>query len=310
MKILILGYSDIVKRKILPEINSSKDITKIDIASRTIKELENPKPVNKILIIILKRLKNQMLKLYIYHSQTIYILNIVYLHLNNKKNVVVDKPAILNINETDKIYDTAIQNKVFVSMSCVFNLHNCWVKFNNLIDGSKNNGVLYVDFTIPKLESDNIRLSKKLGGGAFNDMAIYASTAGLLFWNKNAKTVKIHRFDENGLNLGFTVNANYGNGKEMIGNFGFEKDYKNEVRFVDTGSSYKYSRVFSPPPDFQTTVDVEKDGNTKTINVGKDNTFRNYLNHITNNFKNKKLLSDEFLRYNLEYEKYITSYEK
>ena len=29
MKILILGYSDIVKRKILPEINSSKDITKL-----------------------------------------------------------------------------------------------------------------------------------------------------------------------------------------------------------------------------------------------------------------------------------------
>ena len=310
MKILILGYSDIVKRKILPEINSSKDITKIDIASRTIKELENPKPVNKIFNNYLEAIEKS-------DAEIVYISLPNNLHfeycisaLNNKKNVVVDKPAILNINETDKIYDTAIQNKVFVSMSCVFNLHNCWVKFNNLIDGSKNNGVLYVDFTIPKLESDNIRLSKKLGGGAFNDMAIYASTAGLLFWNKNAKTVKIHRFDENGLNLGFTVNANYGNGKEMIGNFGFEKDYKNEVRFVDTSSSYKYSRVFSPPPDFQTTVDVEKDGNTKTINVGKDNTFRNYLNHITNNFKNKKLLSDEFLRYNLEYEKYITSYEK
>ena len=310
MKILILGYSDIVKRKILPEINSSKDITKIDIASRTIKELENPKPVNKIFNNYLETIEKS-------DAEIVYISLPNNLHfeycisaLNNKKNVVVDKPAILNINETDKIYDTAIQNKVFVSMSCVFNLHNCWVKFNNLIDGSKNNGVLYVDFTIPKLESDNIRLSKKLGGGAFNDMAIYASTAGLLFWNKNAKTVKIHRFDENGLNLGFTVNANYGNGKEMIGNFGFEKDYKNEVRFVDTSSSYKYSRVFSPPPDFQTTVDVEKDGNTKTINVGKDNTFRNYLNHITNNFKNKKLLSDEFLRYNLEYEKYITSYEK
>ena len=310
MKILILGYSDIVKRKILPEINSSKDITKIDIASRTIKELENPKPVNKIFNNYLEAIEKS-------DAEIVYISLPNNLHfeycisaLNNKKNVIVDKPAILNINETDKIYDTAIQNKVFVSMSCVFNLHNCWVKFNNLIDGSKSNGVLYVDFTIPKLESDNIRLSKKLGGGAFNDMAIYASTAGLLFWNKNAETVKIHRFDENGLNLGFTVNANYGNGKEMIGNFSFEKDYKNEVRFVDADSSYKYSRVFSPPPDFQTTVDVEENGNIKTINVGKDNTFRNYLNHISNNFNNKKLLSDEFLRYNLEYEKYITSYEK
>ena len=218
MKILILGYSDIVKRKILPEINSSKDITKIDIASRTIKELENPKPVNKIFNNYLEAIEKS-------DAEIVYISLPNNLHfeycisaLNNKKNVVVDKPAILNINETDKIYDTAIQNKVFVSMSCVFNLHNCWVKFNNLIDGSKSNGVLYVDFTIPKLESDNIRLSKKLGGGAFNDMAIYASTAGLLFWNKNAKTVKIQRFDENGLNLGFTVNANYGNGKEMIGN--------------------------------------------------------------------------------------------
>ena len=310
MKILILGYSDIVRRKILPEVNSSKDISKIDIASRTIKELENPKPVNKIFNNYLEAIEKS-------DAEIVYISLPNNLHfeycisaLNNKKNVIVDKPAILNINETDKIYDTAIQNKVFVSMSCVFNLHNCWVKFNNLIDGSKSNGVLYVDFTIPKLESDNIRLSKKLGGGAFNDMAIYASTAGLLFWNKNAETVKIHRFDENGLNLGFTVNANYGNGKEMIGNFSFEKDYKNEVRFVDADSSYKYSRVFSPPPDFQTTVDVEENGNIKTINVGKDNTFRNYLNHISNNFNNKKLLSDEFLRYNLEYEKYITSYEK
>jgi len=310
MKILILGYSDIVKRKLLPEINSSKDITKIDIASRTIKELENPKPVNKIFNNYLEAIEKS-------DAEIVYISLPNNLHfeycisaLNNKKNVVVDKPAILNINDTYKIYDAAIQNKVFVTMSCVFNLHNCWVKFNNLIDSSKSNGVLYVDFTIPKLESDNIRLSKKLGGGAFNDMAIYASTAGLLFWNKNAEKVKIHRFDENGLNKGFTVNANYGSGKEMIGNFGFEKDYKNEVRFVGADSSYKYSRVFSPPPDFQTTVYIEEVGNTKIINVGKDNTFRNYLNHITNNFKNKKLLRDEFLRYNLEYEKYITSYEK
>ena len=48
MKILILGYSDIVKRKILPEVNSSKDITKIDIASRTIKELENDVNIKSI----------------------------------------------------------------------------------------------------------------------------------------------------------------------------------------------------------------------------------------------------------------------
>lgn len=310
MKILILGYSDIVKRKILPEINLSKDFTKIEIASRTIKYLENPKPVNKIFNNYFEAIEKS-------DAEFVYISLPNNLHfeysisaLNNKKNVVVDKPAILNINETNKIYDAAIQNKVFVSMSCVFNLHKCWIKFNDLTNNSKKNGVLYLDFIIPKLKSENIRMSKKLGGGAFNDMAIYASTAGLLFWNKNAEKVEILKFNENGLNKGFTVKANYGNGMDMVGNFGFEKNYKNEIRFECADSSYKYSRVFSPPSDFQTEVVIEQNSNTKIINVGKDNTFRKYLNHITNNFKNKKLLSDEFLRYNLEYEKYITSYEK
>ena len=77
MKILILGYSDIVKRKILSEINSSKDITKIDIASRTIKELENI----KVLSNIQKDKKNKAFASLIDFMVVLYLLLFIFLFL-------------------------------------------------------------------------------------------------------------------------------------------------------------------------------------------------------------------------------------
>ena len=309
MKVLILGYSDIVKRKILPAINLTKDIDKIEVASRSIKNLENPKPVSKIYSTYKEAIEKS-------DAEIVYISLPNNLHfeycmsaLNSKKNVIVDKPAILNLGETYKIYQVAIENNVFVSMSCVFNYHNCWKKFNSLTNNLKNNGVLYLDFTIPKLKSDNIRMSNELAGGAFNDMAIYASTAGLLFWNRSAEKIKIEKLDKKGLNITFKVSTNYGDRKEMVGNFSFDKPYKNEIKFKNNNSIYQYNRVFSPPQDYETKIQISKNNKSEYIDVGKDNTFKNYLDHVTMNFKNKNILRDEFLRYNLEYEKFLKSYE-
>ena len=60
----------------------------------------------------------------------------------------------------------------------------------------KNNefGVLTANFTIPKPSKNNIRMSRSLGGGALNDLGIYASTSGYLFWEEKLKNIKISEY--------------------------------------------------------------------------------------------------------------------
>ena len=76
-------------------------------------------------------------------------------------------------------------------------------------------------------------MSRSLGGGALNDLGIYASTSGYLFWEEKLKNIKISEYKKNNLNMGFTVLANYGNGKDFIGNFGFDKVYMNNVKYFE-----------------------------------------------------------------------------
>ena len=67
-------------------------------------------------------------------------------------------------------------------------------------------------------------MSKRLDGGAFHDMAIYASSAGYLFW-KPLQKLSLFKSSENGLVTGFNILINYGRGKEFVGRFGFNRTY-------------------------------------------------------------------------------------
>jgi len=204
------------------------------------------------------------------------------------------------------LYELAKNRNLAITMSCVFNYHKCWKKFKTISLKNNDNGVLSVNFTIPKLEKSNIRMSNKLGGGALNDMAIYSSNVGYLFWDKKVKNLEINKHTRNNLILGFTVMANYGNGNDLIGNFGFEKNYKNNVTYLGENFDTSYDRVFSPPADFDTKITKNKNGNFTDYLIGKDDVFKNYLNYVFKNIKNNKnILRNEFLAINKEYENYL-----
>ena len=100
--------------------------------------------------------------------------------------------------------------------------------------------------------------------------------------------------------------ATYGDGKELIGSFGFNKIYKNQVEYHGSMFSTKYERVFSPPPDLDTYITKETNKTSKEYKVGYDDSFTNYLNYVTKKLKNEKqTLNKEFFKQNYEYEKFL-----
>lgn len=309
MKVLILGYSDLVKRKVLPAIANIKEIESVDIATRTGKVKDFIKLEN-VYSDYTKGLNNS-------NAEIVYISLPNSLHykfsklsIENQKNVIVDKPAVLNKNEFFSLNELLSSNKLFISMSCVFNFHKAWLMFKKHSLSSGTKGTLISEFTIPKLENKNIRMSKKLKGGALNDMGIYATTVGFLFWDKPVKSIKLKTYQKNSLIEGFTLLANYGRGQNLIGNFGFNQIYTNKITFSGNGIKTEYDRVFSQTPDYGSKIYKTTNSEEKVINVGRDDAFLKYLKYVVGNAKvNKKLLNLDFKKSNLEYLKLLDEYE-
>jgi NDP-hexose-3-ketoreductase len=304
MQILILGYSDIVRRRVIPSLLKLSDITSVEIASKS---------TNLFKEIIENKYDDYDQAIKSSNAELVYISlpnNLHYrfskLALLNNKNVIVDKPAITNKNQLSPLIKLSFEKNLAISMSSVFNHHKCWNKFKKISLNENDQGTLSISFTIPKLNKENIRMSKKLHGGAINDMAIYASNIGQLFWEKNLEKLTIYKQENNDLVVGFNLIASYGKNKEMIGTFGFEKLYKNEVNYFGNNFNTCYERVFSPPPDFKTKIIKETNNKKNIIEVGNDDTFLNYFRYVLENIKNDKhKLTEEFIIQNKEYLKYI-----
>ena len=302
-KILILGYSDISERRIIPALNKLDEISSIEIATKS----KKVKPIEKI-----EKTYNSYEKA-IENSDC----DIVYISLPNSlhfdygkksllkdKNIIIDKPAVLNESELKDLNNVAKKNSLFISQSCVFQYHKAWNEFKKYTK-QYTKGILTATFLIPELDSKNFRMSKKLGGGSINDMGIYASESGRNFWGNSAKSLSITDVSKpnNIVNIGFTGKANYGDGKEAIFEFGFNREYKNNITFASDEFLISYGRAFSPPEDFKTCLTIKNKGLEKSIEIGVDDTFNNYLKDVYVKYKKNDIdtINREFHESTMEF---------
>jgi len=303
LNILILGYSDLAQRKLIPTINSLDIFSSYEVASKS-KNVEKSKKLTNVYKNYIKAIKSTTAKTVYVSLPNSFHFEVSRIALENNKNVIVDKPAVKNIDELDHLLELANQNHLFISMSSVFNFHKGWNYFKKMSNpNTSKSEVLIAEFTIPSLNNSNIRLSTKLGGGAIKDMGVYASSIGYLFWENSVKKSNVEITKFNRLNTGFTLMLNYGSGKTMIGNFGFDQSYKNKVVFSNSNNvRTEYQRVFSQPVDYKSEIiKYVKDKKSREM-VGKDNSFANYFNYVyEKGNSNKLLLNREFKEINLEF---------
>ncbi len=301
--ILILGYSDISQRRVIPALNKINEISSIEIATKS-REVPSLGKIEKTFNSYEEAIEKS-------DSSIVYISLPNSLHfeygkksLLENKNIIIDKPAVLNESEFEELNNLAKNNNLFISQSCVFQHHKAW---NNFKKYSKkyNKGILTATFLIPELNSNNFRMSKKLGGGSINDMGIYASESGRNFWGNNAQSFSLVDISKpnNKVNIGFTGNANYGDGREFFFEFGFNREYKNNITFVSDEFLISYERVFSPPEEFKTYLKIKNGEKEENIEIGSDDTFSNYLKDVYVKYKNNEIdnINSEFQESTMEF---------
>ena len=283
MKVLILGYSNIVRRRILSVFKEKK--IELFIASKSHKnQIQGVKRQFKSYEIAIKKCRPNLVYISLPNSKHFYWAK---KSLNNKCNTIVDKPITVNRKQLDELITLSKKNKKLLVESTFFNYH---LQMKKIIKIHKHDKFkkIFSKFIIPKPNKKSLLMSKKFQGGVLMDMGPYISALPRLFNLKKLvrKKIEIKKNKEN-LIMSIKFSFNFKEGK-YYGVFKFGGKYKNQIKISNKYNTSIIERVFSPPDDENLNLKLVIKKRKKNIKMKKDNCFRNFFVEILKNIKDNK----------------------
>ena len=123
--------------------------------------------------------------------------------LKNNKNVLVEKPAITDLNEYKKIESIANENNVFFMEAFMYRFHNQFSELQTIINRADFGSTKFAqfDFGFPHLNENNFRYSRELKGGALFDAGAYPLSCPKELFSKKPKLIGAKIFQETGFNV-------------------------------------------------------------------------------------------------------------
>lgn len=295
MKILIIGYSSLVRRRILPYLNEIPDIDSIDIAKY---HLQKDETVNDLRIPF--RIFNSYEEAIEKSDAGIaYISTTNQAHdlwakkaLERRMHVIVDKPAFSSLNQTLDLVKLSEKKDLGLAEATVYSYHSQLIEaLKTLAEYDLKPTDLTINFAFPELGKENFRYRKSLGGGALNDLGPYLVSAGRIFFNDlpehsvcQLNSFSNYNYPDN-VESSFSALLKYSNGRSLVGQFSFNSEYINRIYVSGTNFSLEINRAFTPPCDVNNEVIFRMNNKSMILQSGLSNSFVNFLNDFISAIK-------------------------
>ena len=299
----ILGYGRISKvfEESFKDISSSKLLA---IASNS-KIIEN-------------KLKNNTVQLYSSYTKllenknidSVYIANINNLHkdtiikaANYKKNILVEKPAFLNINDFDECIRLIKKNNIFFMEAIMYLHHPMTSKIAEIILNGEIGNIINVrakmgfnvnktllGFFRKKNDTSERLLNKNFAGGAINDLGCYpVSTVNFLSKLTNNKSLEIKNikaksfFSSTKVDTVSCADIVFNNGFYSEFNVAITKNFKNILEIVGEKGVLKILNPWTPNKEYK--INIKKNLFTsKTYNFScKKSLYAYQIDDVTEN---------------------------
>jgi predicted dehydrogenase len=254
MRLLILGQSSIAERRVIPAAVTVAAIEQISIASRSRPRPKDWPKAGRFFTDYETALRES-------DADVVYLSlpNALHEHwvmagLAAGKHVIVDKPAMITLQASERAVREARRVNRAVAEATVFGYHPQFEVLTGFV--SEHGPLTCVDaqFIIPPLPIGNFRNHRELGGGCLLDMGPYAAAVMRILGGgapSDLTALAGGRHPETGVDMGFSVQARLANGGIFSGHFSFEGEYQNRLLIVVRSGSVIMERVFSPPADHQ-----------------------------------------------------------
>ena len=289
--IMFLGYSNLVKGRILP-ILAKAGFTEVTIAKYVGQPWDDNYKKCGLPVTCYDSYEEGLAN---FKGDWVYVSTVNSTHVEYAKksleagfNTIVDKPATTTYDEALGLVDLARSKNLFLGESTVYLEHPQLTMIKDIF--SKNDDVpklLTVHFTMPPFKPDNFRYRKSLGGGAIMDTAPYAVSVSRYFFNAEPEQVfcVVNESKEDDLDIEYSLLMQYSDGRSMIGHFGFNTEYINQVFLMGNRTNVTVNRIFTIPDTMENELMVNHLNETSIVKTQAGNNFELYLAEVLQTIK-------------------------
>lgn len=284
MDILILGFSNIVKRRVLPALVDLGPEARIDIASmHGVDRAQLPATWKGDLYTdYATALKSSK-------APIVYISLINSLHeqwaesaLLEKKHVIIDKPALQSLAATQRLLTIASNLDVCLAEATVFNCHPQFDAILGMQNDTSRFSRVITAFSFPPFASSDFRNYPELGGGALLDLGPYAAATSRVFFSvaPGNFVCRINsRHPETNVETAFSILVDYPDGGSYAGHFGFDTEYINRLMAFGPGISVTLDRAYTTPPDLENRIDIRQANKSIITTASACDTFTRFFEY-------------------------------
>ena len=270
--ISIWSLSNHFQKKVFPSIKLNKKIKIVSILTNKDKKDFKFKNINLYNDKKKKFLNENFDYIYISSINSEHYKNCKYA-LENKKNVICEKPICLKKSQLNNLKKIADKNKKSFQEVIQYTHHPLFIKLKKIINDKIIGNILHVDssFKIPIDDKKNFRFIKKLGGGALNDVGFYPiSIMFTLFNSKKIKILNSNIIKQNNLDIAGDIKTQ--NEKKIIFNlsWSFKSSYKNNIKIYGENGFINVDFIFSKKIFQKGEINIFKDIK-KTIKIKESN---------------------------------------
>jgi predicted dehydrogenase len=201
--------------------------------------------------------------------------------LKKGKHVLAEKSLATDYISAMKIINEAESRQLLVMENYMFQYHNQHSFVQKLIKDGEIGDVHFFksSFGFPPRSKDDIRYSKKLGGGALLDAGGYVVKAAQLFLCPDLTLGGAFLRYDRQLDVDIYGGAILKNNKDQIAHVSFSFDNYYQCSYEIWGNKGKITadRAFTPPPNFAPTILLEKQYHKQEFAITPDNHFINIL---------------------------------
>lgn len=286
--ILFIGYSNLVKSRILP-ILVKAGFDAVSIAKYVGQEWDEDYKKCGLPVTCYDTYEDGLAN---FQGDLVYISTVNSAHaeyarmsLEKGLNTIVDKPATLSLQDAEDLVRLAKAKNVFLGESTVYLMHPQLSTIKDIyVSNSDEPKLLTVHFTMPPFSPNNFRYQKSLGGGAIMDTAPYAVSIGRYFFGckPDSVTCRISEQTKDGLDIEYSLLMEYPGGKTMIGHFGFNTEYINQVHLMGNRTNVLVNRIFTIPDNMENDLLVNHLNQSSHVKTPTGNNFELYLKDVIN----------------------------
>jgi dTDP-3,4-didehydro-2,6-dideoxy-alpha-D-glucose 3-reductase len=283
--VLLLGYSRIARKRLIPALETFGQTIHLDIASKSAARAARAE----------QRLPGDIFDSYNAALQKSRAA-IVYISLVNSdharwaekalasgRHVVVDKPAFLSCADAERLLALAKDKKLLLAEANVFSFHpQIEYVLEAFLSAKSAPAKITAVFSFPGFQKADFRYKAGCGGGALNDLGPYAISAGTIFFKEHPWKLFCQVTDRSreGVDLAFSMAALYTGGRAMVGHFGFNTEYQNTISLLGPSLCISFDRVFTIRSDYKNTLALRTSYKIKEISVPQSDCFANFFKQI------------------------------